>query len=84
MEVSTHTNILGSREKKLLKIHWETENLAVGTLMYFTSIILTPFLAFPNFENELQNQKIQNPRMVVQSASEKTSLWFFENNTLRL
>lgn len=62
MEVSIQINILGSEEKTFLQIHWEMlANLGVGTLIYFTNIILTPFLAFLNFENDLQNQKIQNP-----------------------
>lgn len=62
MEVSIEINILGSGENTFLQIHWEMlTNLEVGTLIYFTNIILTPFHAFLNFENDLQNQKIQNP-----------------------
>lgn len=53
MEVSIYINILGFREKKFLKIYWETENLVVGILMYFISIIRIFFFVFLNFENEL-------------------------------
>lgn len=60
MEVSIQINILGSGEKTFLQIHWEMlANLGAGTLIYFTNIILTPFLHFWTLKMTYKTKKFK-------------------------